>query len=389
MMSSYFIYYTEASIVCVIIFGIMLVWDLFSIDKQEKQIKYDHALIAFMLYFVSDALWAAVIAGMLPRNRFIVVTTNFLNCILMAAITYRWLIYVMAVEQIPKRDKPLTRFVILIPFLLSTAALIFTFLFAPNLLLSSDLELQPLYSVFLVAVPIIYIVAILGYTMKRAIAAESLIERRNHLLVGLFPLLVVFGGLAQVIVMSETPIFCFSSTILMLIFYIASMKTQISTDPLTGLNNRGQLANYVAQKSNIHHENRLTIVIMLDINDFKLINDTYGHGEGDRALILVSNALKEVVRNHSIPMFLARYGGDEFILVAHPTSESEIDAIICEIRERIEARCRMEGTPYTISIGAGYDKIAGETDTFQKCMKRAVEKLYEDKARQKKLRNRA
>ena len=98
MMSSYFIYYTEASIVCVIIFGIMLVWDLFSIDKQEKQIKYDHALIAFMLYFVSDALWAAVIAGMLPRNRFIVVTTNFLNCILMAAITYRWLIYVMAVE---------------------------------------------------------------------------------------------------------------------------------------------------------------------------------------------------------------------------------------------------------------------------------------------------
>lgn len=387
MMSSYFIYYTEASIVCVIIFGIMLVWDLFSIDKQEKQIKYDHALIAFMLYFVSDALWAAVIAGMLPRNRFIVVTTNFLNCILMAAITYRWLIYVMAVEQIPKRDKPLTRFVILIPFLLSTAALIFTFLFAPDLLLSSDLELQPLYSVFLVAVPIIYIVAILGYAMKRAIAAESLIERRDHLVVGLFPLLVVFGGLVQVIVMSETPIFCFSSTILMLIFYIGSMKTQISTDPLTGLNNRGQLANYVAQKSNIHHENRLTIVIMLDINDFKLINDTYGHAEGDRALILVSNALKEVVRNHSIPMFLARYGGDEFILVAHPTSESEIDAIICEIRERIEARCRMEGTPYTISIGAGYDKLAGETDTFQKCMQRADEKLYEDKARQKKLRS--
>ena len=387
MMSSYFIYYTEASIVCVIIFGIMLVWDLFSIDKQEKQIKYDHALIAFMLYFVSDALWAAVIAGMLPRNRFIVVTTNFLNCILMAAITYRWLIYVMAVEQIPKRNKPLTRFVILIPFLLSTAALIFTFLFAPDLLLSSDLELQPLYSVFLVAVPIIYIVAILGYAMKRAIAAESLIERRDHLVVGLFPLLVVFGGLAQVIVMSETPIFCFSSTILMLIFYIASMKTQISTDPLTGLNNRGQLANYVSQKSNIHHENRLTIVIMLDINDFKLINDTYGHAEGDRALILVSNALKEVVRNHSIPMFLARYGGDEFILVAHPTSESEIDAIICEIRERIEARCRMEGTPYTISIGAGYDKLAGETDTFQKCMQRADEKLYEDKARQKKLRS--
>ncbi len=387
MSSYYFIYYTEACLVCVIIFGIMLGWDLFSIDKQEKQIKYDRALIAFMLYFVSDAFWAAIIAGMLPRNRFLVVLTNFSNCVLMAAITYTWLRYVMAVEQIPKRDKPLTRFIILIPFLLSTLALIFTFLFAPDLLLSSDLELQPLYPVFLIAVPIINIVAVLGYEMKRAFTAESLIERRDHLLVGLFPLLVVFGGLVQELLMSETPIFCFSSTILMLIFYIASMKTQISTDPLTRLNNRGQLASYVAQKSNLYRENRLTIVIMFDINDFKLINDTYGHAEGDRALILVSNSLKEVTRNHSFPMFLARYGGDEFILVAHPTSESEIEAIICEIRERIEARCRMEGTPYTISIGAGYDILAGEMDTFQKCMQRADEKLYEDKARQKKLRS--
>lgn len=82
----------------------------------------------------------------------------------------------MAVEQIPKRDKPLTRFIISIPFLLSTVALIFTFLFAPYLLLSSDLEVQPLYTVFLIAVPIMYIIAILSYAMKRAITAESLIE---------------------------------------------------------------------------------------------------------------------------------------------------------------------------------------------------------------------
>ena len=58
-MSSYFIYYTEASIVCVVIFAIMLVWDLLSVDKQEKQIKYDRTLIAFLLYFLSDGLWAA------------------------------------------------------------------------------------------------------------------------------------------------------------------------------------------------------------------------------------------------------------------------------------------------------------------------------------------
>ena len=51
-MSAYFIYYTEASIVCMIIFGIMLCRDIFNADRQEKQIKYDHALIAFMLYML-------------------------------------------------------------------------------------------------------------------------------------------------------------------------------------------------------------------------------------------------------------------------------------------------------------------------------------------------
>ncbi len=383
-MASYFIYYTEASVVCVAIFAIMLIRDLCSIDKQEKQIKYDHALIAFMLYFISDAVWAAVIAGMLPRNRFTVISTNFVNCVLMAAITYTWLRYVMAVEQIPNRDTRRFKTVVLTPFVLSVGALVFAYLFAPGLLISSDLEQQPLYTVFQITVPIIYIVAVLVYTMKRAISEESPVEKKKHLFVGLFPLMVILGGLLQVLVLPETPIFCFSSALLMLIFYIHSIEAKISTDPLTLLNNRGQLLHYTAQKSSLFREGRLTVVVMFDINDFKLINDTYGHAEGDRALILVADSFREVLRNHSTPMFLARYGGDEFILIVHPFDESEVEALICELRERIATRCRLAGTPYTISIGAGFDTFSGKGDTFQKCMQRADEKLYEDKERQKK-----
>ena len=377
-MSSYFIYYTEASIVCLILFAIMLIGDLVSVDRQEKRIKYDRTLIAFMLYFVCDALWAAVIAGMLPRNRFTVVSTNFANCILMAAITYTWLRYVMAVEQVPHRDTPSARIAVMSPFIISTIALVITYLFAPGALLTSTLELQPLYNVFLLAVPIVYIVAVLGYTMKRARTVESAIEKRNHLLVGLFPLMVIVGGLFQTLVLPETPIFCFCSAILMLVFYIVSMKAQISTDPLTHLNNRGQLLRYTAQKSNLFREGRLTVVTMFDIDDFKQINDTYGHAEGDRALVLVADAFRELVTKHSTPMFIARYGGDEFILIVHPTDEGELAPLIREVRAQIEARCRAAGAPYTVSIGVGFETLAGRDDTFQKCMQRADEKLYAD-----------
>lgn len=382
-MSGYFIYYTEASIVCVIIFGIMLGRDLFSVDRQEKQIKYDHALIAFMLYFVSDALWAAVIAGIIPKNLFTVLATNFANYIFMAAITYSWLRYVMAVEQVPNREKRITKFAIQFPFIASTIALIVTYLLAPRVLLTEDLNLRPAYSAFQITVPCIYIVVVIIYTMRRARTEESLIEKKRHLFIGFFPLMVILGGLVQILLLSETPIFCFCCAILMLVFYINSMETQISTDPLTALNNRGQLLHYISQKANLHREGRTTFVVMFDINDFKAINDTYGHAEGDRALILVADSLRHVVKNHNAPMFLARYGGDEFILITHAADEGEIEPLIGEIREQIDARCRAEATPYRLSIGAGCDALMGAEDTFQKCMQRADEKLYLDKARQK------
>ena len=165
----------------------------------------------------------------------------------------------------------------------------------------------------------------------------------------------------------------------MLIFYIREMEKQISIDPLTGLNNRGQLARYISQSSGAHKDTA-TFILMIDINDFKRINDTFGHAEGDRALVIVADALKQIVDGRSFPTFLGRYGGDEFILIAHTLSEKEIDRMIAEIRERIKEDCFLRQTPYVVFVGVGYDKIGGEeSDTFQKCIARADDNLYLDK----------
>ena len=382
-MSNYFIYYAEANIVCFIIFAIMLLRDVFGVDRQEKQIKYDRALIAFMLYFVCDIFWAAVIAGVLPTNRFTVLSANFGNYVLLAAITYTWLCYVMAVEQVPNRDSGRTLFVMQFPFYISTLVLIAVYLCKPALLLDEAFRLQPAYSAFQIAVPCVYIAAILVYAMRRAVVEENPLERRRHLFIGFFPLMVVAGGLLQILVLPDTPVFCFSSAILMLVFYINAMDMRISTDPLTGLNNRGQLLRYTLQRSNLHRDGRMTFVIMFDINDFKCINDTYGHAEGDRALLIAADSLRNVLRAQSTPMFLARYGGDEFILIVHPAEADMIEPLISQIRGQVEAACRNVGTPYTLSIGAGYSQLRAGGDTFQACLERADENLYQDKARQK------
>ena len=165
----------------------------------------------------------------------------------------------------------------------------------------------------------------------------------------------------------------------MLIFYIQSMESQISTDPLTTLNNRGQLARYVAQHGNLRMEGRATYVIMIDVNDFKKINDNYGHAEGDNALVIISEALRKAVKKHSMPIFLGRYGGDEFVMIAHPAKKEEVEALTEQIRENVRSKCEQDKKPYILSVGIGFDELLGGQDTFTKCIQRADSKLYLDK----------
>lgn len=373
-MDQFALYYIEANVICAIVFGILLLHNHFSIDRQEKQIKFDHALTAFILYFIADCFWAAIVAEVIPKTRFTVVLNDFFIYVFMAAVTYTWLEYVMAFEQVPHRARPINKFAVLFPFLVTTAALILHYVIAPQTLIDEALDTQPMFSVYLVAVPWIYIFAVLFYTIRKARTEENRLEKQKHLFIGFFPLVTILGGAVQM-VFPYVPIFCFMSLLLMLVFYIQSILGKVSIDPLTSLNNRGQLMRYTSQKASLFLENRRTIVVMMDIDEFKTINDTYGHAEGDRALVTVAGSLKAAINRHNTPSFLCRYGGDEFILILHPEAKEEVDRLIAEIREEI-SRHEM---PYAISISAGYDELMSGEDSIQSCIQRADKKLYLDK----------
>lgn len=378
-MNEFFINYLGANIVCAIIFGIFLGHDLLGVDRQEKQIKFDHALIAFILYFISDSLWAGVVSGVIPQSRVSVVLTNFSNYIFMAFVTYAWLRYVMAVEQAPHRERKINKFAIIFPFLVSTIALIIVYFVAPQVLIDENLEVLPAFNIFLLIVPCINIAAVILYTVRKAKKEGNPAEKRKHLYIGLFPLLVVGGGLIQVTLLPQSPIFCFCCTILMIMIYIQSIETQISIDSLTNLNNRTQFMRYVSQSSNLHMEGKTTYAVMIDVNSFKLINDTYGHAEGDRALIIIAEALKTTIAKSNLPAFICRFGGDEFVLIIYANNAKYIEKTIDDIRKNINSSCKNDSKQYSLSISAGYDELQDGQDTFQKCLQRADKKLYLDK----------
>ncbi len=378
-MSEFALYYIEANIICIIVFSILLIHNHFNLDRQEKQIKYDHALNAFILYFLADCFWAAITADMIPKTRFSVAVNTFFIYILMGATVYNWLNYVMAYVQAPHRNRPINRFAVIFPFLVSTVALILHYLIAPLTLIDEAKDTTLVFSMYMIAVPDIYMVATLFYTVRKARNEENPMEKRKHLGIGLFPLVVMTGGLIETLFFPHLPIYCFTCLILMLVFYIQAIEVRVSMDPLTHLNNRGQLMRYISQKSNLYQEGRQTYVVMMDIDDFKAINDTYGHAEGDKALVTVANSLKRAVNRYGIPSFLGRYGGDEFILITHPENSGQIDQMIRVAREEIRQECTNGDIPYLIFVSAGYDALREQPDTVQSCIQRADEKLYQDK----------
>jgi len=88
-----------------------------------------------------------------------------------------------------------------------------------------------------------------------------------------------------------------------------------NTDPLTGLFNRHYFNNYIQNfKTHEESEHINLVILILDIDKFKNINDTYGHNVGDDILVVVSNILIKVARESD---FVVRYGGDEFLIALY------------------------------------------------------------------------
>ncbi len=105
-----------------------------------------------------------------------------------------------------------------------------------------------------------------------------------------------------------------------------------SVDPLTKLWNRRSLSNAVTEAINTMEHIDVFSVVMMDIDDFKKVNDTYGHDVGDEVLVKLAEIIKEEVRNGD---YSCRWGGEEFLLFAHGP-RNEVQYVAERILERLK-----------------------------------------------------
>lgn len=151
------------------------------------------------------------------------------------------------------------------------------------------------------------------------------------------------------------------------------LEDRVKRDSLTGLYNNGYAFEYIETALELRRaKNTNLTLMMIDIDDFKKVNDQYGHLEGDIVIQSLANVLTELIDDKDIA---ARYGGEEFIVVLNDTNLQEASEIGSRILEAVRSLQFTFGSQITISIGVA--QCNG--DTRETLIKKADEQLYQAK----------
>ncbi|UOO38433.1 GGDEF domain-containing protein [Oscillospiraceae bacterium CM] len=182
------------------------------------------------------------------------------------------------------------------------------------------------------------------------IANYKNIERKHLISLLLLPLLPLSGIVLQLIYYG-TSLILNGAALSILIAFATIQNDRLNTDFLTGTYNRKGLEFYIRQKISASTENRTFSAILLDLDNFKYINDTYGHNTGDRVLAATADLLRSCLRSND---FVARYGGDEFYVILDLSDMEELEAIVGRLKRCFEQYNEPSCAPFKIGVSMGY-----------------------------------
>jgi diguanylate cyclase (GGDEF)-like protein len=157
-----------------------------------------------------------------------------------------------------------------------------------------------------------------------------------------------------------------------------SLRDSTLLDPMTGLHNRRFLEQYVdTLVAGVQRKQAHVAILMLDLDYFKMVNDTYGHDAGDAVLKALSTVLKQAVRASDL---VIRYGGEEFLIVLVDSEGAMADRVAENIRLAVEnLKVQVSGIVIQKTISIGISDFPSDSETFWQAVKFADVALYQAK----------
>lgn len=197
-----------------------------------------------------------------------------------------------------------------------------------------------------------------AYTSNRSIRAESLREMQNDL----------FIIIALLILITQVKIIARKDK---------ELKELALYDKLTELPNRNLLFDNLQMEIALYKRNNSPFTILfLDLNEFKAINDTYGHNTGDATLKEFGKRLKETIRSSDTA---GRLGGDEFIIIMRNCSLEENNSEIPRIKSQLNGDFQWQGIVHKLETSIGYATYPRDGDSVEHLIAFADKNMYSDK----------
>jgi diguanylate cyclase (GGDEF)-like protein len=162
-------------------------------------------------------------------------------------------------------------------------------------------------------------------------------------------------------------------------FLDRELRSLALTDDLTGLYNRRAFLALATQQLKVaRRKSQKLLLFFADVNFLKEINDSYGHGEGDSAIVRVANVLEQSFRSSDV---IARIGGDEFAVLALEAS-GQSEQLILDRLEKGISQLNATGSRYKLSLSVGISRFDPQCPvSLEDLIAKADEAMYENKRR--------
>lgn len=155
------------------------------------------------------------------------------------------------------------------------------------------------------------------------------------------------------------------------------VRSLAEQEPLTGLLNRRAFETVLDEMLGSQHLDEENCLLMLDLENFKAINDHHGHLAGDKVLVRTAARIRKAIRSQDL---LARWGGDEFtVLLPRPGDRSAVEEVVRRIKLAVNRPIWFEGTQLEVGISAGAAFFPADAMTSADLLQVADERMYADK----------
>lgn len=341
-------------------------------DSGSREIKaYINTLRVTMAAFVAD-MFSRAYAELPDSLLFIAVAGTYLKYILIPSATLFYFEYI--VSQISNAHEKKVRFwrtviwvlnIISAIMVISSAWTHWAFYYdAQHIYHRGALYLMPMSVMMLMAFA-------LEITI---IMFRGSIEKRKYYTLLAFQVGPLVGGMLQAFLYG-LPFSLMGVTFSVFIVYVNIINHDMSIDYLTGAYNRKMLDTML--EDHVEKTGTSFAAIMIDVDEFKKINDTFGHRAGDEALEQTAAILKSALRRGDV---ICRYGGDEFCIILDSADKGIIDSITERIDERIRVFNGSSSKPYSLSLSLGYGVFDDESRkngiSAEQFMHEIDEKMY-------------